>query len=265
MRAVQLYLAIGVRAFRRATTYRSAYLAGLITNAFFAAIMSYVFLAVYSGQDVVAGMRVHDTVTYIWIAQSLISIGAGWIFTDIEATIRSGDVVTDLTRPWSFFGYWLSRIMGERLFNVLVRGSLTYLIGVLYFNVRVPTFDDLGAFVVALLLGMLVSFAYGFIINLIAFWTLDIYGIISFANLLLGFFSGLYLPLVFFPEPLATIAALLPFQAIANLPALIFMGRIQGVDVVQALVLQLFWVVVLFGIAHALLRAAMRKVIVQGG
>jgi ABC-2 type transport system permease protein len=262
---MRLYYEIALRSFRRATTYRSAYIAGLLTNAFFGAVMSFVYMAVYGAGGQVAGLSVHDAVSYVWVMQSLISIGAGWLPWEIMLTIRSGEVITDLTRPWSFYGYWLSRSLGERVFNLLVRGSLTYLIGVLYFNARIPSPEEALAFALAIFFAMLASFAFGFIVNLTAFWLVDNSGVQAIANSLLGFFSGFLIPLAFFPPTLATIAQLLPFQAIAGLPAQVFLGQVKGAEVGRVLLLQLFWIIVLTGIGLLVERAAMRKVVIQGG
>ena len=45
-----------------------------------------------------------------------------WGWWDVEATIRSGDVVTDLARPFSFLGYWLARDLGRAAYFLLFRG-----------------------------------------------------------------------------------------------------------------------------------------------
>jgi ABC-2 type transport system permease protein len=262
---MRLYWEIAVRSFRRATVYRSAYIAGLLTNAFFGAVMSFVFLAVYEAGGVVSGYNAVDAVSYVWLAQALISVGGGWIFWEVAENIRSGDVVSDLARPWSFYGYWLSRTLGERVFNLLVRGSLTYLIGVLYFRAYLPGPAELAGFTVAITLAMLVSFAYSFLVNLAAFWLMDVVGIGSIASLVMGFFSGFLLPLAFFPPWLASVAAALPFQAIVSVPAEIFLGKLQGQLLLDALLLQSFWAAVMTGLALLVLRAAVRKVVVQGG
>lgn len=262
---VQLYGAIAVRSFRRATTYRSSYIAGLLTNAFFGTVMSFMYRGVYGAGGRVAGFSLADAISYVWVMQAMISIGAGWISNEIMGTIRTGDVITDLSRPWNFYGYWLSRSLGERVFNLLVRGSLTYVIGVLYFNARVPSWSEALAFLAAVLLAMLISFAYLFMVNLSAFWLIDSAGVILIANITLSFFSGFLLPVAFFPPALATIARFLPFQAVAGLPAQVFLGQIQGVALVQVLLLQVFWVVVLTALALLIQRAAVRKVIIQGG
>lgn len=263
---MRLYYEVAVRAFRRVTAYRSAYVAGIITNAFFGALVSWVYIAVYGTGGAVAGLSLRDAISYSWATQAMISIGGGWIIsTEIGSSIRSGDVVTDLYRPWSFFLYWFSRALGERLFNLVCRGSLTYLIGVLYFDARLPDAAGLLAFLPAIALALVVSFAFSFCVNLTGFWVLDILGVQLLANLLLSFFSGFLLPLAFFPPPLQAVAALLPFQAITGLPTQLLLGQIAGPAVWPALGLQLFWAVALTLAALAMEAAAMRKVVVQGG
>ncbi|NJN18729.1 MAG: ABC transporter permease [Oscillochloris sp.] len=254
------------RAFRRAATYRSAYIAGILTNAFFGALVCFVYQAVYADKGEIAGLSLNDAISYAWLTQALIAIGAGWITsTELGQSIRTGDVVSDLMRPWNFMLYWLSRSIGERLFNLLLRGSLTYLIGVLYFNARIPTLFDLAAFAAAILLSLLVSFGFSYCINLSAFWLIDNNGLIGLANVVLGFFSGFLLPLAYFPPPLRAVAEALPFQAITSVPVLIFLGEISPAAIPAALLLQLAWAGALIALGLAMQTAALRKVVVQGG
>jgi ABC-2 type transport system permease protein len=263
---MRLYVEIAIRAFRRAAAYRTAFLSGTLTNAFFGALFCYVYQAVYGTGGAVAGMSLHDALSYAWTTQAMISIGAGWVTAnEISASIYTGDVVTDLYRPWNFYLYWLSRSLGERMFSLLVRGSLTYLIGVLYFGARIPSSADLLAFAPAVMLSMLVSFAFGFSVNLSAFWLIDSSGVIMLATVLISFFSGFLLPIAFFPPALQAIARALPFQAITGLPAQILLGQLKGPDLLAALAVQLAWAVALTLLALAIQAAAMRKVVIQGG
>jgi ABC-2 type transport system permease protein len=264
---VRLYWEIAVRAFRRATAYRSAYIAGLLTNAFFGAVFSFVYQAVYeaSGSAEVAGFSVREAVSYVWVTQALISVGAGWVSWELAETVRSGDVITDMARPWSFYGYWLCKSLGERVFNLLVRGAFTYVIGVLYFGAVVPGVAQLAAFAATIVLAMLVSFAFGFMLNLTAFWLLDVTGVAVISSIVLQLFSGFLLPLAFLPPPLQRIAAVLPFRAITSVPAQTFLGQIAGPDLLGALLLQLFWAAAMTAGAMLVLRLAVHKVVIQGG
>lgn len=263
---MRLYYEVAVRAFRRATVYRIAYLAGLITNAFFGAMLSFVYLGVYGAEGrVVGGMDSREAISYLWAAQAMIAIGGGWLSNDLTQQIKSGAVAVDLMRPWHFYGYWLSQQLGDRLFNLLLRGSLTYLIGVLYFNAYPPALDALALFLPAVLLSILTSSAYSFIANVTAFWLIDNTGVMLIGTIILMFFSGFLMPLAFFPPVLAAIARALPFQAITGIPVQIFLGQIDHTAILQTFLLQLGWALFLTCIALLLMRAAMKKVVIQGG
>jgi ABC-2 type transport system permease protein len=262
---VRLYFEVAVRSFRRATTYRIAFLAGIITNAFFGAMLSYVFLAVYGSRASVAGFTPNDTLSYLWCGQALISIGSAWLVMDLGNAIKSGDVAVDLMRLWNFYAYWVSQQIGSRGFNLLTRGALTYLIGFLYFGARIPEAQDVVPFLVSIALAIVVSCAISFLTNATAFWLLDISGVMTIASITMMFFSGFLVPLAFFPPWLAQIAALLPFQAVTSVPLLVFLGKLRGDALWQNLGLQVFWACVLTGAALWQMRAATSKIVIQGG
>jgi ABC-2 type transport system permease protein len=262
---VRLYWEVLVRAFRRAATYRGAALAGMLTNAFFGLLLSSVYRAAYAGRADVAGMSMNDTISALWLSQALISIGAGWVTLDVQHAIRSGDVITDLMRPWDFTGYWLCRGIGERLFLLASRGICTYAIGVIGFGARIPDAMTALAFVPSVALALVLATSFGFIVNVTAFWTIDNTGALLLANIMLGLFSGFLIPLAFFPPWLADIAAVLPFQGITNIPLQLMLGRISGTAVWSAYALQLGWLLAFLGISRALVAAATRRVVIQGG
>jgi ABC-2 type transport system permease protein len=82
---------------------------------------------------------------------------------------------------------------------------------------------------------------------------------------LLELLSGLLLPITFFPDWMATLSQWLPFQAIAFLPSSIYLGRLQGSALGQALLTQVFWVVALALLCTWTWRRAARRLTVQGG
>ena len=263
---MRLYYEIFLRSFRRAATYRSAFVAGILTNSFFGMLFSSVYLALYEEGMVMNGLSQQDALTYAWAVQALLSIGAGWtILPELGQSIRSGNVISDLSRPWSFYGYWMARSFGERFCHLFWRGSITYLIGILYFGARLPALSVWPVFLLALLFAMMISFAFSFCVQLTTFWLLDNSGVIILANVLQSFFSGFLVPLAFFPPLLALIAAWLPFQAITSLPVQIWLGNLDPAAIGAALAIQIAWALALSGLGFGLLRLAMRRVIIQGG
>ena len=115
------------------------------------------------------------------------------------------------------------------------------------------------------MLAVVVSFAIRFLVASTAFWLLDQSGVKVMSGAFAIFFSGMMLPLVLFPGWLGTLANALPWASYVQVPADIWLGKHTGTDLLAALGFQVFWMVVLLGCCHAVLRAATRKVVVQGG
>src|ERR1041384_7391666 len=100
--SVALYAAIARMAFRRQMAYRTANLAGLTTNAFFGFLRASLFVALFesAAQSTISGYDVRAAGSYTWFTQALLMIINLWGWWDVETTIRTGDVVTDLARPF---------------------------------------------------------------------------------------------------------------------------------------------------------------------
>jgi ABC-2 type transport system permease protein len=263
---MSLYFAVAKRAFARHTTYRAANLAGLTTNAFFGALRSYLFIALYAGSGVVAGWTVDDAVTFVWVGQALIMPVYLWGWFDIAQTIRSGDVVSDLSKPFDYYSFWLAQDAGRAVFHILFRAIPTLALGLLLFGVHLPANPTRWlAFTLSVALAVWISFGLRFIVNVSAFWLLDYRGpgfVLMFAN---SFFSGLLVPLVYWPDTARTIATWLPFAGIIQAPAEVMLGKATGADLAGLLFFQLAWGVTLLCAGRLLLAAAVGKVVVQGG
>ena len=262
-----LYLQVARQSFRRHLAYRGATLAGLFTNAGFGVLVASVFTALYRSRDAVdpsvAGFTLTEVLTFIWLGQSLIMLVYLWGWWEVAAAIQSGDVVADLMKPIDYYTFWLSRDLGRAACHFLVRFVPTLLFGALLYRLAFPrSMWTCLAFAGSLVLAVIVSFAFRFILNASAFWLLDVRGLMSVATMVTNLFSGLLVPIPFFPPWLRTVTEFLPFRAFVMVPIEVFLGHGNPV---AALGLQLFWAVSLSLLARAVLAIAVRKVVVQGG
>src|SRR5438034_4605307 len=168
--SVLLYASVTRMAFRRQLAYRTANLAGLTTNAFFGLLRASLFIALFdaNSQHTINGYDLQAAGSYTWVTQALIMLIGLWGWWDIETTIRTGDVVTDLARPFSYLGYWLAREYGRAAYFVLFRGFPTLVFGQLTLagGLRWPDGPAMWlAFGLSLVLATTVSFAFRFLFN----------------------------------------------------------------------------------------------------
>jgi len=263
---LRFYFAVARTAFRRQLVYRWANFAGLLTNIFFGAIFSYVIIALYHARPVVGGYNAQDLLRYTWLVYTIIMVVLPFGWYDLMQTIRSGEVVSDLSKPCDFYWYWFSREMGCNFFYFLFRAVPIYVAGMLLFDIGLPGLWQFWlAFVFALPLGAMLGIAYRFFYNVIAFWILEARAAALLAGVVALFFTGSYVPLPLFPSWLRLIADWLPFNGLMSLPAEVFMGKVAGNAVWFELGRQGCWLILLTLGVRALSRVATRRVVAQGG
>lgn len=264
-----LYVAIATRAFRRYSTYRAATLAGIFTNSVFGVIYSYAYLALWAANPDAGGYDVVQAVTFVWLGQALlmtVAVWSGGTTNDLLERIRSGDVATDLYRPVGLIGWYLAGDLGRSVYHLLTRGLAPILVGLLLFELTLPpSAANAVGFLVSVPLAVTVSFALRFLVACTAFWLMDATGVRVLCDAFAIFFSGMTLPLVLFPGALGTIAEALPWAGMLQVPADLWIGRHEGIEILGYLGFQVAWIAILLLCCQAVLRAATRKVVVQGG
>ena len=109
------------------------------------------------------------------------------------------------------------------------------------------------------------SFGFRFIYNSVAFWLLDFRGIVMLATTVAIFFSGMAIPIRFFPQALRDLCYALPFSAMIQTPVDVWLGKREGLALLGVLALQLFWAVALLALGKLLLARATHKLVIQGG
>jgi ABC-2 type transport system permease protein len=79
------------------------------------------------------------------------------------------------------------------------------------------------------------------------------------------FFSGHMFPLDFLPEPWDALFQLIPLQYLAFFPAAIFLGKVQGPELVNGLLIEAGWVVFFIIVSRVALRRGMNRYSGYGG
>ncbi|MBB6034778.1 ABC transporter permease [Phytomonospora endophytica] len=254
--------------FRRYSTYRQATLAGLSTNIVFGMLRMYVLVAAGAAAGgVMAGYTVPQLGTYIWVGQGLLATILMWGWTELSDRVRSGDVVADLLRPVNPVWTYLATDLGRAGHAALIRLLVPVLFGALFFPFYWPR-EPLSypLFGVSLVLAVLLCFACRYLVNLTAFWLLDIRGVVSLWMAAAGVLSGLYFPLAFLPGWLAAILQYgTPFPSLMQFPTDVAVERGGLAGQLERIGVQVAWTAVMYAVVFYVQRRAMRKLVIQGG
>ncbi|HEX2316138.1 MAG TPA: ABC-2 family transporter protein [Thermomonospora sp.] len=262
---MSVYPWVAAYAFRRHASYPLGATAEAVTNTVFGFVRAWIVLALWTARPALGGYDAADAVTFCFLTQAL--IGPVQIFGGLELTqrIRSGDVAIDLHRPVDLQGWWLADDLGRAACTLLLRGALPMAAGAVAFDLRLPGAAGWAAFAVAVALAVVTGFGLRYLVALAMFWLHDDRGLQAVALVLSLFFSGMILPLVAFPGWLGTLAEALPWAALIQVPADVFLGRHEGLGLLAAYGFQALWAAVLLGAGRLLTGAARRRLVIHGG
>lgn len=263
---MRLYWELARRGFQRTATYRMAAFSGAITNTFFGFLRAYTFIALYEARGEVGGYDLEDALTFTFLTQGMAALVELWAWWRIAESVQSGQVASDLSRPYDFEFAWLAQDYGRAVFQFIFRSVPPFIIGAVVFGVRWPPEWWLWpVFLISLWLAVTVSFAWRFCLNLTAFWLLDYRGVAGLGLLVATLLSGFIVPVALFPAAIRDVVYLLPFASFIAVPIDIFLGKATGLDLLALLALQAFWVCAGLALGRLILAAAMRKLVIQGG
>ena len=261
------YRRLIVAGFRRQSTYRLAALGGLIANTTFGLLkVAILFATVRAAGGELKGYDIGSISAYIWISQAM--LGSVNLFgrSDIATRIKDGGIVVDFLRPLDVQAASIATEFGQATFALIPRGLPTVSIGIFVVGMDLPSGPAgyvLG--VVSLLLGILVSCTTVYLVAAAGFWLVETRGVQVLYMVVSGFLAGLFIPIDLFPDWLRIVAECTPFPAMLMYPVDVLSGRVQGLEALGLVALQLLWLAVTALVGHLLTRAGRRRLEVQGG
>ena len=252
------YISIFKVKFINGLQYRSAAIAGISTQVFFAFIFISVYFAFYESNNVTSlPMNLQELVDYLWLNQALFSLVYTWgKNNDLFSLIKNGNIAYEFIRPINFYKKWFATMYANRLSNVLLRFAPVIIIAFLIphpYKLGLPV-SLLGfiIFIISLILSSLIVTSFSMIIHLITFYTIDEKGITTLFMVISEIFSGGTVPISFFPKVLKIVAYILPFRYICDLPFRIYSGNISVSESLPNLVNGLIWLIILLLIGYKL-------------
>ncbi|MDP4160867.1 MAG: ABC-2 family transporter protein, partial [Bacillota bacterium] len=120
-------------------------------------------------------------------------------------------------------------------------------------------------FILSATLGYFIRYCIELTFGLFTFWLVETGGVEYIFYFSICLFSGSVVPLWFFPDWLEHVARYLPFQGIYFVPNSIFVGQLNGRDLLMALFTQIVWLAVCFAILRFVWAKASMKIVIQGG
>lgn len=235
--------------FQEEMEYRANYLFETIIGIITFAILYFLWRSIYQSNHwgPIAGMVFREMLTYALLAKfwSWVIDPSSEIDTMLPEDIRHGGLNRFLTRPINDRFYRFSLYLAHKILHSAMRIGPVMILMILLPKVFAlnpsPGWWYLPA---AGVLALILQFSFSYIVAMVAFWWLDIEGILFLKRLVVSFLAGGWLPLTLFPEKVAGFLLALPFQYMIFFPIQIVLGQLSSTQIQTGLLIQLFWIAV---------------------
>ena len=251
-------------------TYRGDFLLGTFLR--FLPMVTTILLwqAIYdgSGESSLAGFSYNQMIAYLLLVHisrmfsSMPGLAAG-----IAREIRDGTLKKFLIQPLDLLGYLISYRAAHKM-TYIVTAALPY--GIIFLLCRgffdtLPSGPVFLAYLVSLFLAFLIGFYFEAAVGMVGFWFLEVTSVLYIVMTLNYFISGQMLPLDLLPPFWVSVLKALPFQYMAYFPAVVFLGKVQGADLIWGLGIEAFWALFFAFLARFLYDRGLRRYGAYGG
>lgn len=217
--------------------------------------------AIYgTNTDVIGGYSYRQMITYyviVFLLSHIINVRDNTV--KMSEMIQNGNIHNYMLKPIGFFSLNFKLYQAEKLvyfLNIFVPYAAFCLLIRQYIFVNM---NCIPFFILSVCLAFILKYIICSILGLLTTWIEEISGLLDFWDNIENFLSGGLLPLSILPASLYRVVSFLPFKYFLFVPIDIYMGKMQGSEIIGALAIQAAWIVILGLLLHIIKLKAYRK------
>ncbi|MCL2765688.1 MAG: ABC-2 family transporter protein [Treponema sp.] len=259
---IDICKAVAFVTFKEWGAYRTHSMVSIFVGPVYFIVQYFIWTAVYGSAETLNGISLHQMIRYFGATALIGYLTMDFADWNLDMLIRTGRFLTYALRPMNHRFFAFSQKVGHRILGFIVEFIPCVLIFTLLFGIDMrPAFA--GWTILSIALAYLMNFFVNYCLGMASFWIVQTGGIRAVYALAGSIFSGMFIPLVFFPKPLQVIQFFLPFQYTAYVPAMVFLGQYSLGDIqisIPAIVgIQGIAVLAVFLLSELMYKAAMKQ------
>lgn len=206
-------------------------------------------------------------VRYTIISTTISTFYTAEISESISKKIYDGTFVVDLVRPVSFFKInimqSISSVISNSILKLIPLGGVFWLFYKEY--IYIPSFYNIIIFVIALAMAFWLHTSMYAILGFLAFKFYEVWPFNRLLGDTIKFFSGAFIPIYLFPNWVAKISDLLPFQYLYSFLIELILKKKSLYNIIIELINLLLWNIIMEIILFIVYKKTIDKCVVQGG
>ena len=266
--AVKVYLLYTRNVIRQGLTYKFNYFMKLFSVFLKITIQYFIWKALlHSGSyETSAGsVNLDVMIPYIVVSSLMQMVLSGRTISNVDQKIRTGAIAMDLMKPINFKWVCFGEAAGQVVYQLIFFLVPIWLMAAATLQFRLPDGIHILLFALSFLNSFVLLFLMRFLLGLMGFWFTQVWILERFLNDFIKLFSGVLIPIWFFPLWLQRISDFLPFKYIYYAPISLFIDRLDSVYPAKTLLFQLIWIGLFYMLSQLVWRRAVEIVTIQGG
>lgn len=228
-------------------------------------ITYFLWISVFGSEKKLFGYEQAELISYVIVTYLVSNFVFATRTHDVGSEINEGKLTNYLIRPINYFGFLLSRDLGDKLLNLLFSiVELFILLSILKPPLYLSSTSTILLAVIALLGSVCIYFLVSIILGFIGFWTPEVWGPRFIFFMLIEFMAGTYFPLDILPDNIEKIISLTPFPYFFYFPVKLFLGQLSISSVQSGFSIMLFWLFILFIFMQLIWRKGLRVYSAEG-
>jgi ABC-2 type transport system permease protein len=242
--------------------YRLNFVLWRVRNILRLLMIYFLWNGIFTTNRTIAGYSRPEMLTYVFLVLTVTAIVLSAPSADnVGGEISSGDLSNFLVKPISYLRYWFTRDLSSKLLNILFSVFEVILLYLLlrpqiYFSSN-PVFW-LGA-IISLVLAVPIYYLLSISARFVSFWAPeDTWGLGFLVLIFVEIFSGMIFPLDILPGIAQQLIQLTPFPYLIYYPISIFLGKLQGWELLRILGQTIIWFLITLKFCQFLWRRGLK-------
>lgn len=218
--------AVALVTYKEWSAYRTHSMVSILVGPVYFIIQSFIWTAAYGDRTELNGMLLTQMIAYFGASTLIGYLTMDFADWNLQMLVRTGRFLTFALRPMDHRFFAFSQKIGHRFLGLIFEFVPCYIIFTFLFDVNMIP-KQMGWTLISIAFAFMMTFFVHYILGMTAFWFVQSSGIRRVFDLLSGVFSGLFIPLVFFPQVVQKALFFLPFPYMSYVPAMVFTGKFQ--------------------------------------
>lgn len=259
------YLAYAKKSFLARSAYRFDHAMGILNTVLRVFIYWEIYRVLYGGRAEVDGITMMMVTTNFVLSLCMDAVFQVNDFF-IPDMIRDGSIANELLRPICIQGRMAAENLGNALFELMFHFVPALLVSLFLVGIVRPAGILMFLFfLLSALLGYGVLWSISFATQMLSFWFINVWSIVTIKNVFINILSGSMIPLWFMPDWMDSVIRFTPFSSIYFTPVQIYLGQLSYHEILYQCLIQIFWILIIFMVGNGLWSRGQKKLVIQGG